>query len=63
MACFHQAVRFSTVQCVMQLCPFPLSEVVNGTKIANRTIPLLWDPSIGVPSTVVQCLKVELDSL
>ncbi len=24
----------------MQLCPFPLSEVVNGAKIAKRTAPL-----------------------
>ncbi len=33
-------VRYST-----QLCPFPLSEVVNGTKIANRTtflVPFRW---------------------
>ncbi len=38
------------VQYGPQLFPFPLSEVVNGTKIANRTVPLL-------PSTVVQYLK------
>ncbi len=35
----------------MQLFPFPLSEIVNGTKIANCTVPLFWYPFIGVPST------------
>ncbi len=30
-------VWFGTVQYGTQLFPFPLSEVVNGTKIANRT--------------------------
>ncbi len=39
-------VRYNT-----QLFPFPLSEVVNGTKIANRTVPLFCYPSDGVPST------------
>ncbi len=42
---------FGTVQYGTQLFPFPLSEVVNATKIANRTIPLFWYPSAGVPST------------
>ncbi len=51
MARFHWAVRFITVRYGTQLCPFPLSEVLNGTKIANRTVPLFWYPSIGVPST------------
>ncbi len=35
MARFHRAVRFSTVLYSMQLSPFSLWEVVNGTKIAN----------------------------
>ncbi len=48
MACFHRAVRFSKVQYGTQLCLFPLSEVVNGTKIANCTIPLFWYRSVGV---------------
>ncbi len=48
MARFHRAVRFSTVWYGTQLCPFPLSEVVNGTKIVNRTVPLFWYPSVGV---------------
>ncbi len=51
-------VRYGT-----QLCLFPLSEVVNGTKIANRTVPLFWYPSIGVPSTVKGTKRVELNSL
>ncbi len=41
----------STERYGTQLFPFPLSEVVNGTKIANRTVPLFWYPSAGVPST------------
>ncbi len=44
MAHFHWAVQFDTVRYGMQLCPFPLSEVVNGTKIANRTVPLFLVP-------------------
>ncbi len=60
---FHRAVRFSTIRYSMQLCPFPLSEVVNGTKIANRTIPLFWYPCVGVPSTTKGTKRVELNSL
>ncbi len=41
----------------MQLFPFPLSEVVNGTKIAYRTVPLFWYPS------AVCTKRVELNSL
>ncbi len=63
MACFHWAVRFGTARYGMQLCPFPLSEVVNGTKIANRTIPLFWYPFIGVLSTAKGTKRVELNSL
>ncbi len=68
MARFHQAVRFGTVQYGTvqygtQLCPFPLSEVVNGAKIANRTVPLFWYPSIGVPSTAKGTKREQLDSL
>ncbi len=63
MANFHWAVRFGTVQYSMQLCPFPLSEVVNGTKIANCTVPLFWYPSIAVPSTAKGTKRVELNSL
>ncbi len=55
--------RYSSVQYGMQLCPFPLSEVVNGTKIANRTVPLFWYPSVGVPSTAKGTKRVELNSL
>ncbi len=36
---------------------FPLSEAVNGSTIANPIVPLFWDPSVGVPSTVVRYLK------
>ncbi len=57
-ACFHWAVQFGSVQNSTQLCLFPLSEAVHGTKIANRTIPLIWYPSVGVPSTVVRYIKV-----
>ncbi len=60
---FHRAVRLSTVQYGMQLCPFPLSEVVNKTKIANRTVPLFWYPSVGAPSTAKVTKRVELNSL
>ncbi len=63
MARFHWAVRFGTVQYGMQLFPFPLSEVVNGTKIVNRTVPLFWYPSVGVPSTAKGTKRVELNSL
>ncbi len=61
MARFLLAVRFGTVRYGTQLCPFPLSEVVNGTKIANCTIPLFWYPFVGylAPSTK----RVELNSL
>ncbi len=63
MARFHWAVRFGTVRYGTQLCPFPLSEVVNGTKIANCTIPLFWYPFVGVPSTAKGTKRVELNSL
>ncbi len=36
-----------TVRYGMQLFPFPLSEVVNSTKIANRTVPLFATLSLG----------------
>ncbi len=52
-------VQYSTVRYGTQLCRFPLSEVVNCTNIANRTLPLFWYPSVGVPSTA----RVELNSL
>ncbi len=57
------AVRYSTVQYGTQLFPFPQSEVVNGTKIANCTVPLFWYPSVGVPSTAKGTKRVELNSL
>ncbi len=60
---FHRAVRFSTVWYGTQLCPFPFSEVVNGTKIVNGTVPLFWYPSVGVPSTAKGTKRVELNSL
>ncbi len=63
MARFHWAVRFGTVRYGTQLFPFPLSEVVNGTKIANRTVPLFWYPSIGVSSIAKGTKRVELISL
>ncbi len=47
-------VWFSTV---CHFFSFPLSEAVNGSTIANRLVPLFWDPSVGLPSTVVQYLK------
>ncbi len=40
-----------------------LSEVVNASKIANRTIPLFWYPSVRVPSTAKGTKGVELNSL
>lgn len=46
-----------TAQYGTQLFTFSLSEVVNGTKTANCTVPLFWDPSNGVPNTVVQYRK------
>ncbi len=46
----------------MQLFPFPLAEVVNDTKIVNRTVPLFWHPSVGVPSTGKGTKRVELNS-
>ncbi len=46
-----------------QLCPFPLSEVVNGSKIANRIVTLFWYPFVGVPSTAKGTKRVELNSL
>ncbi len=46
MARFHWAVRYGTVQYGTQLFRFPQSEVVNGTKIANCTVPLFWYPSV-----------------
>ncbi len=55
--------RYGSVQYGIQLCPFPLSEVVNGTKIANRTVPLLWYLSIWVPSTAKGIKREELNSL
>ncbi len=55
-------VRFGTVRYGTQLCPFPLSEAVNGTKIANRTVPLFWYPFVGVPSTAKGTKRVELNS-
>ncbi len=61
MTCFHRAVWFSTVWYGEQFCPFPLSEVVNGNKIANRT--KFWYPSVGVPSTAKGTKRVELNSL
>ncbi len=63
MARFNRAVRFSTLRYGMHLCLFPLSEVVNGTKRANRTVPLFWYPSVGVPSTARGTKRVELNSL
>ncbi len=55
-------VRYSMVYGT-QLFPFPLSEVVNGTKITNRTVPLFWYPSVRVPSTAKGTKRVELNSL
>ncbi len=55
--------RYGSVQYGTQLCPFPLSEVVNGTKIANRTVTLFWYPFVGVPSTAKGTKRVELNSL
>ncbi len=54
---FHRAVRFSTVRYAV------MSVVVNGTKIANRTVPLCWYPSVGVRSTGKGTKRVELNSL
>ncbi len=51
--------RYGTVR----NCLFPLSEVVNGTKVANCTVPLFWYPFIGVPSTAKGTKRVELNSL
>ncbi len=56
MARFHWAVRYGK-----KLFPFPLSEFVNGTKIANHTT--FWYPSVGVPSTAKGTKTVELKSL
>ncbi len=56
-------VGFGTVQYGTQLFMFPLSEVVNGTKIANGTVPLFWYPSAGVPSAAKGTKRVELNSL
>ncbi len=36
---------------------------MNGTKIANRTVPLFWYPFIWVPSTAKGTKRVELNSL
>ncbi len=36
---------------------------MNGTKIANRTVPLFWYPSVRVPSTAKGTKMVELNSL
>ncbi len=58
-----EPVRFGTVRYGTQLCQFPLSEVVNGTKIANRTVTLFWYPSVGVSSTTKCTKRVELNSL
>ncbi len=52
-----------SVQYGTQLFTFPLSEIVNGTKIANRTVPLFWYPFAGVPSTAKGTKRVELNSL
>ncbi len=63
MSRFHRAVWFSTVRYGTQLCPFPLSEVVNGTKIANRTYHFFSYHSVGVPGTAKGTKRVELNSL
>ncbi len=56
MARFHWVVRYIT-----QLFLLTLSEVVNGTTIANRTTFLV--PSAGVLSTAKGTKRVELNSL
>jgi len=48
----------NTVQYSTQFLLFALSEVVNGILIPNRSVPLFWDPSVGVPSTIVPILPV-----
>ncbi len=56
-------VWYSTVSYTIISVSVPLAEVGNGTKIANRTVPIFWYPSVGVPSTGKGTKRVELNSL
>lgn len=48
-------VQYSTVW--FTKISVPVSKFVNSIKIANRIVPVFWDPSAGVPSRVIRYLK------
>ncbi len=50
-----RVVQFNTVQ--YTIISVLVSKFVNSIKIENCIIPVFWDPSAGVTSTVVQYLK------
>ncbi len=51
MARFHRAVRFGTVQ--YAIISVSTVRSCEWYQIVNRTVPLFWYPSVGVPRNVV----------